>query len=320
MTRLNPTTTTPHTVLSTTKANLPNAKARRRRGMKRRKSKSITVVAFLSQAPDRDPLQTDELKRALKEAKRSPSTGAVSPTGLIPRPRDTSSQKDLQLRLKMRINDPLYKEIRVRFLSYIFRCRLTKLQGFVRILIKKSNLNRTIPLKHQRSDEVHKIFMVVCPLSPSPHLFRIACLILCSQAGKKYPVLNKFECNWVTAAMIQGCLKNFRGRTRRSTLMAEPEPLPNPSSVGRRDMGVDVGRKPAPNPEAGGMYFRQGGRSLGGEGTGRWTPLSRVYAGSLSRSDIDPGAGGGSDPSGNATISRPPPRPTSSGRWDSDID
>ena len=258
-------------------------------------------------------------KKIAERCERSPSTGVASPTGLIPRPRDTSSQKDLQLRLKMGIGDPLYKEIRVRLSSYIFRCRLTRLQGFVRILTKKSNLNRAIPLKHQHSDEVHKIFTVVCPLSPSPHLFHIARLILCSQAGKKYPVLNKFECNWVTAAMIQGCLKNFRGHTRRSTLMAEPEPTPG--GVGRRDMGIDVGRKPlAPNPVAGGMHFRREGRILEGEGTGRWTPLGRVGAGSLSRSDMYPGAGGWSDPSGNTTISRPPSRPTSSGRWDTDID
>ena len=191
----------------------------------------------------------------------------------------------------MRINDPLYKEIRVRLsilpILHISLSTHTQSQGFLRILIKKSNLNRTIPFKHQRCDEVHKIFTAVCPLSPSLHLC-IAYLILCSQAGKKYPVLNKFECNWVTAAMIQGCLKNFRGRTRRLALMADKKP--NHSGIGRRDMGAD--------------------------------------AGSLSRSDTDPGAGGGSDSSGDAAISRPPSRLTfdsdSSGfmsdRWDIDID
>jgi len=190
----------------------------------------------------------------------------------------------------MRISDPLYKEIRVRlFILSILHVSLsthTQLQGFVRILIKKSDRNRTIPFKHQRGDEVHKISTVVCPSPPSLHLLRIACLILCSQAAEKYPVLNKFECNWVTAAMIQGCLKNFRGRTRRLALTAETKP--NPSGVGRRDMGVD--------------------------------------AGGFSRGDMGPGAGGGSDPSGDAAISRPPSRLTpdfdssESSDWDIDID
>ena len=35
-------------------------------------------------------------------------------------------------------------------------------QTFVRILIEKSDLDRMAHFKHQRGDEVHKIFTVVC--------------------------------------------------------------------------------------------------------------------------------------------------------------
>jgi len=169
----------------------------------------------------------------------------------------------------MGVSDPLYNEVRVRLFILVPRVSSlsthTRLQAFVRVSIKKSNLDRTVPFKHQRSDEVHKIFMVVCPSPPPPHHLRITCLVLCSQAVEKYPVLNKFEHNWATAAMIQGCLKNFRGRTRRLALAAET----NPSSAGQHDMGADAG------------------------GSVR------------NDTNTETGTGGGSNPSGDAAIPQP---------------
>ena len=170
----------------------------------------------------------------------------------------------------MGVSNPLYNEIRVRlFIPLVLHVSSlsthNRLQAFMRVSIKKFDLDRTAPFRRQRSDEVHKMFMEVCPSPPSPHHPRITCLVLCSQAAEKYPVLNKFEHNWATAAMIQGCLKNFRGRTRRLALAAET----NPSSAGQHDIGGDAG------------------------GSVR------------NDTDTDTGTGGGSDPSGDAAIPPP---------------
>ena len=43
-------------------------------------------------------------------------------------------------------------------------------QSFVRILIEKSDLDRMVPFKYQRGDEMHKIFTVVRLVLLSPHL------------------------------------------------------------------------------------------------------------------------------------------------------
>ena len=105
----------------------------------------------------------------------------------------------------------------------------------MRVLVKKSDLDRAVPSKHQSDNEVHNIFTAVRPSPSSPHL-RMACLILCSQTTEAYPVLNKFERGWVTAALIQGCLKNFRGRTRRLALAAGV----GASGAGQHGMGADT--------------------------------------------------------------------------------
>ena len=137
----------------------------------------------------------------------------------------------------------------------------------MRVLVKKSDLDRAVPSKHQSDNEVHKIFTAVRPSPSSPHL-RMACLILCSQTTEAYPVLNKFERGWVTAALIQGCLKNFRGRTRRLALAAGV----GASGAGQHGMGADT----------------------------RGSVHDDI--------DTDTGARGRSDPSGDPSISQPPLR------------
>ena len=139
----------------------------------------------------------------LSECELPWSSGMSSTRGRRPQFIHTN---DLQLRLEMGINNRLYKEVRscpfIFFVLYVFVSTHTQLQAFLRILIEKSDLDRIVPSKHQRGDELHKIFTVVCPSSPSPRFLNIACLILYSLTAEAYPVLNRFEHNWVAAGMV----------------------------------------------------------------------------------------------------------------------
>ena len=135
----------------------------------------------------------------------------------------------------MGINNRLYKEVRscsfIFFVLYVFISTHTQLQAFLRILIEKSDLDRIVPSKHQRGDELHKIFTVVCPSSPSPRFLNIACLIQYSLTAEAYPVLNRFEHNWVAAGMVQGNLKNFHSRMRRLVQAAGTDSDPDDDTL-----------------------------------------------------------------------------------------
>lgn len=69
--------------------------------------------------------------------------------------------------------------------------------------------------------------------------------------------MNKYEYNWATAAMIQGNLKNFRGRARRLARMAENDAggpsqddmETNTGGLGQDDAGVDTGAGNESTPE-----------------------------------------------------------------------
>ena len=52
-------------------------------------------------------------------------------------------------------------------LPYFTHFVWTQSQGFVKILIEKSDLDRMAAFKHKRGDEVHKILMVVWLTQPS---------------------------------------------------------------------------------------------------------------------------------------------------------
>lgn len=117
----------------------------------------------------------ESLKKALKEAERGVSAGAVTPVEQIPRPQGTPGRKGFQLQSKMGISERLYKEIRVcspiPFRLMCFSIGLSQSQGFVKILIEKSDLDRMAAFKHQRGDEVHKIITVVRSTLPSPPFY-----------------------------------------------------------------------------------------------------------------------------------------------------